>query len=456
MTLALANKESLVAAGELALAAWKRGGGLLAARRQRALRALPVPRGHAPRDGRLGRPHRLGRAVPKPSRDGARISDRGGGARASDVVHGAEDHGRLGHAREQGPRADRGALPLRPRLRARSRSSCIRPRSCTRSSASATARSLAHLGYPDMRVPISFALTYPERARDRRVPRPRLLGRPRRSSSSRRTPSASRCCALAREAGERGGTYPCAFNAANEVAVAAFLDGRIGFPEIAALVEDALERVDGAPARDLDELVEADAEARRLAQGRLASRHEHLHRDPRSRRFLILVHEAGHFFASLRRRPAAAALLHRVPARDRQDDPQRASSTGIGAIPLGGFVTIPGMHRPIPHDAERRFSRAVEEAPTLAGPVDRVKRALDGDDLDVGARRARRLRGRLERARRSRPRPRVGREGLTELRDALGPDAYWKAPTWKRLVAIAAGPAATSCSTIVALHRSCS
>ena len=42
------------------------------------------------------------------------------------------------------------------------------------------------------------------------------------------------------------------------------------------------------------------------------------------------------------------------------------------------------MHRPIPHDAERRFSRAVEEAPTLAGPVDRVKRTLDGDDLEAG------------------------------------------------------------------------
>jgi len=75
---------------------------------------------------------------------------------------------------------------------------------------------------------------------------------------------------LAREAGERDGTFPCAFNAANEVAVAAFLDGRIGFLEIAALVEDALGRVEGTPARDLPELVEADAEARRLAEGRLA------------------------------------------------------------------------------------------------------------------------------------------------------------------------------------------
>jgi 1-deoxy-D-xylulose-5-phosphate reductoisomerase len=70
--------------------------------------------------------------------------------------------------------------------------------------------------------------------------------------------------ALAREAGARGGTFPCVYNAANEVAVAAFLDGRIGFLDIAAMVEDVLGRVDGAPARDLEELREADRRAREL------------------------------------------------------------------------------------------------------------------------------------------------------------------------------------------------
>jgi 1-deoxy-D-xylulose-5-phosphate reductoisomerase len=76
--------------------------------------------------------------------------------------------------------------------------------------------------------------------------------------------------ALAREAGERGGTYPCAFNAANEVAVAGFLAGRLPFLAIAELVENALDRVDGAAARDLDELVEADGRARALVDERLA------------------------------------------------------------------------------------------------------------------------------------------------------------------------------------------
>jgi 1-deoxy-D-xylulose-5-phosphate reductoisomerase len=121
--------------------------------------------------------------------------------------------------------------------------------------------SLAHLGYPDMRVPISYALTYPERAA---TPVPPL----QLQTLEFHEPDADtfRMLALAREAGEEGGTYPCVYNAANEVAVQAFLEGRAGFLEIASLVEDVLARVDGAPARDLDELVEADRRARELVQ----------------------------------------------------------------------------------------------------------------------------------------------------------------------------------------------
>ena len=129
--------------------------------------------------------------------------------------------------------------------------------------------SLAHLGYPDMRVPISFALTHPER---RATPMPGLdfsagLQLEFEPPDLERFP----LLGLAREAGERGGTYPCAFNAANEVAVAAFLDGRIGFLEISTLVEDALGAFDGGPVDDLGQLIEADMQARRLAQGRLAT-----------------------------------------------------------------------------------------------------------------------------------------------------------------------------------------
>jgi 1-deoxy-D-xylulose-5-phosphate reductoisomerase len=72
--------------------------------------------------------------------------------------------------------------------------------------------------------------------------------------------------ALAREAGERGGTAPCVFNAANEVAVAAFLSGRLPFLAIAEVVAEALARSDGAAARDVYDLLEADAAARKLAE----------------------------------------------------------------------------------------------------------------------------------------------------------------------------------------------
>lgn len=163
---------------------------------------------------------------------------------------------------------------------------------------------------------------------------------------------------------------------------------------------------------------------------------------------LILVHEAGHFFASL-----AVGLR---PRRFYVGFPPAVAKTtrngieyGVGAIPLGGFVTIPGMHRPIPHDAERRFSRAVEEAPTLAGPVDRVKRTLDGDDLEAGLYALDDLEDALRRVTVSPAALGSAEKGLTELRDALGPDAYWKAATWRRLIAIGAGPVANIVLTIV-------
>ena len=75
--------------------------------------------------------------------------------------------------------------------------------------------------------------------------------------------------AHARRAGEQGGTYPAVFNAANEVAVAAFLEERLPFLGIAHVVADALAAADGSPARDLDELVEADVAARRHVEAAL-------------------------------------------------------------------------------------------------------------------------------------------------------------------------------------------
>jgi 1-deoxy-D-xylulose-5-phosphate reductoisomerase len=122
---------------------------------------------------------------------------------------------------------------------------------------------IAHLGYPDMRVPISFALTYPERAG---TPIPALdFGSGLILEFSAPDEYAFPCLALARAAGEAGGTAPCVLNAANEVAVAAFLDDRLPFLAIPDVVERTLAQIDCPPASSLEELVEMDAEARRVA-----------------------------------------------------------------------------------------------------------------------------------------------------------------------------------------------
>jgi 1-deoxy-D-xylulose-5-phosphate reductoisomerase len=123
--------------------------------------------------------------------------------------------------------------------------------------------SLAHLGHPDMRVPISYALHHPDRA-DVDVPGLDLAavgGLTFEAPDEETFP----CLRLAREAGRAGGTAPCVLNAANEVAVAAFLDGRIPFTGIPEVVEGTLEEMPATVPTHFDDLYAADAQARELA-----------------------------------------------------------------------------------------------------------------------------------------------------------------------------------------------
>jgi 1-deoxy-D-xylulose-5-phosphate reductoisomerase len=124
---------------------------------------------------------------------------------------------------------------------------------------------LAHLGYPDMRVPISYALHHPERA-DVPVPSLDLVAVGELTFEAPDTDSFP-CLRLAREAGQAGGTAPCVLNAANEVAVAAFLDGRIAFTGIAEIVAAALEALPAQPVSHFDDVYAADAAAREHARG---------------------------------------------------------------------------------------------------------------------------------------------------------------------------------------------
>jgi 1-deoxy-D-xylulose-5-phosphate reductoisomerase len=129
---------------------------------------------------------------------------------------------------------------------------------------------LAHLGHPDMRVPISYALHYPERVD---VPvRPLDLAQLGALTFEPVDTHAFPCLRLAREAAAAGGTAPCVLNAANEVAVHAFLEGRLGFLGIPAVIEAALERLPPAPVLAFESLYEADREARAVAAELVAVR----------------------------------------------------------------------------------------------------------------------------------------------------------------------------------------
>ncbi|MGA8219576.1 MAG: 1-deoxy-D-xylulose-5-phosphate reductoisomerase [Solirubrobacterales bacterium] len=125
--------------------------------------------------------------------------------------------------------------------------------------------SLAHLGYPDMKVPISYALQFPERA-DVDVPTLDLteVGQ---LTFERPDEETFPCLRLARQAGETGGTAPCVLNAADEVAVEAFLARRIPFTGVPEVIERTLEALPSGPVRHFEDLFDVDESAREHARG---------------------------------------------------------------------------------------------------------------------------------------------------------------------------------------------
>ena len=156
---------------------------------------------------------------------------------------------------------------------------------------------------------------------------------------------------------------------------------------------------------------------------------------------LILVHELGHFVVSL--------VLGMRPRRFYIGFPPPIWKTthngieyGIGAIPLGGFVKIPGMHRPSAVDVDMGLGRALTDAPELSGATSRLRGALAAGDHDAARDELRVLRVLVDERDLPPHAATAARKGLDDLEDALGPTAYWRAATWKRVSAIAAGPAA--------------
>ena len=155
--------------------------------------------------------------------------------------------------------------------------------------------------------------------------------------------------------------------------------------------------------------------------------------------FLVLLHEAGHFYVARAvgmtpRRfylgfPPAVVKVHR-----------KGIEYGIGAIPLGGYVKIPGMHRPAASDLDVQLGPALNEDPSLFPKMNRVKRALEAGDL-AGARDGLpELADAIDAAKLSPGAARAARRAIDELRDDLSGDAYWRQATWKRIAVIFAGP----------------
>ncbi|HJS38533.1 MAG TPA: 1-deoxy-D-xylulose-5-phosphate reductoisomerase [Burkholderiales bacterium] len=131
---------------------------------------------------------------------------------------------------------------------------------------------IAQLSHPDMRIPIAHALGFPERIESGARP----LDLCALGQLSFEQPDGARfpCLALAYAAQRAGGTAPAVLNAANEIAVAAFLAGRLRFTAIAPVIEESLARVPAGAARSLEDVIEADLQARRHASALVAQRSE--------------------------------------------------------------------------------------------------------------------------------------------------------------------------------------
>jgi len=156
---------------------------------------------------------------------------------------------------------------------------------------------------------------------------------------------------------------------------------------------------------------------------------------------LVFLHELGHFTVArvvgMRPRsfyigfPPALAKIKR-----------NGIEYGIGMIPLGGMVQLPGMHRPAARDLRTSVEPAMREQPSLAPAVGAVRRALDAEDYEEARRAGFELGREVGAAELSPGARRSAERGLRDVAEGTSPEAYWRSATWKRVAVIAAGPLA--------------
>ena len=156
---------------------------------------------------------------------------------------------------------------------------------------------------------------------------------------------------------------------------------------------------------------------------------------------LVFLHELGHFSVALAvgMRPRSFYVGF-PPALVKVR--RKGIEYGIGMIPLGGLVRIPGMHRPAGRDLQVFVEPAVREQPSLAAPVGAVRRALEAEDYDAARRAYPDLERDVNAAHLSPRAKRSAQRALRDVEEGTAPDAYWRAATWKRVAVIAAGPLA--------------
>jgi regulator of sigma E protease len=156
---------------------------------------------------------------------------------------------------------------------------------------------------------------------------------------------------------------------------------------------------------------------------------------------LVFLHELGHFSVALAvgMRPRSFYVGF-PPALVKVR--RNGIEYGIGMIPLGGLVRIPGMHRPAARDLHAFVEPAVREAPSLAPAVGAVRRALQVEDYDAARRAYPELERAVSAAHLSPGARRSAQRALRDVEEGTAPDAYWRAATWKRVAVIAAGPLA--------------
>jgi regulator of sigma E protease len=156
---------------------------------------------------------------------------------------------------------------------------------------------------------------------------------------------------------------------------------------------------------------------------------------------LVFLHELGHFTVALAVGMRPRAFYIGFPPAVAKVK-RKGIEFGIGAIPLGGYVRIPGMHRPAGSDLEAFMAPALHEQPSLAPAVQRVRRDLDAGELEAARSHLPQLRRDVEAVSLSASAQRSAGRALREVDEGTGSDAYWRQATWKRIAVIAAGPVA--------------